>query len=78
MPNSPPSPHGAHTPCSNIVALFPDDAYKMVLVVRRDLGMNKGKIAAQCGHAVLGCYKAAVRSQPAAANRHYMPRLCRY
>jgi PTH2 family peptidyl-tRNA hydrolase len=24
---------------------------KMVIVVRRDLGMNKGKIGAQCGHA---------------------------
>ena len=27
---------------------------KMVLVVRTDLGMQKGKIAAQCGHATLG------------------------
>lgn len=26
-------------------------AYKMALVVRTDLGMGKGKIAAQCGHA---------------------------
>ncbi|EPE07765.1 peptidyl-trna hydrolase 2 [Ophiostoma piceae UAMH 11346] len=29
----------------------------MVLVVRTDLGMTKGKIAAQCGHATLACYK---------------------
>ncbi|KAG9243901.1 peptidyl-tRNA hydrolase PTH2-domain-containing protein [Calycina marina] len=34
---------------------------KMVLVVRTDLGMTKGKIAAQCGHATLGCYK---KSEP--------------
>ena len=27
---------------------------KMVMVVRRDLKMEKGKIGAQCGHAVLG------------------------
>ncbi|KAF2862494.1 PTH2-domain-containing protein [Piedraia hortae CBS 480.64] len=31
---------------------------KLVLVVRTDLGMTKGKIAAQCGHATLACYKA--------------------
>ncbi|KAH7104711.1 PTH2-domain-containing protein [Auriculariales sp. MPI-PUGE-AT-0066] len=37
---------------------------KMVLVVRTDLGMTKGKIAAQCGHATLGCYKALQKSNP--------------
>ncbi|PHH55510.1 Peptidyl-tRNA hydrolase 2 [Ceratocystis fimbriata CBS 114723] len=35
---------------------------KLVLVVRTDLGMTKGKIAAQCGHATLACYKAITRS----------------
>ncbi len=30
---------------------------KMVLVVREDLKMGKGKIGAQCGHATLGSYK---------------------
>ncbi|KAM0794720.1 peptidyl-tRNA hydrolase PTH2-domain-containing protein [Usnea florida] len=30
---------------------------KLVLVVRTDLGMGKGKIAAQCAHAALACYK---------------------
>ncbi|OJD17398.1 peptidyl-tRNA hydrolase [Emergomyces pasteurianus Ep9510] len=30
---------------------------KLVLVVRTDLGMGKGKIAAQCSHATLACYK---------------------
>lgn len=29
----------------------------MVLVVRNDLKMGKGKIGAQCGHATLGTYK---------------------
>ncbi|CAG8515930.1 2446_t:CDS:2 [Diversispora eburnea] len=29
----------------------------LVLVVRNDLGMGKGKVAAQCSHATLGCYK---------------------
>ncbi len=36
----------------------------MVLVVRTDLGMGKGKIAAQCGHATLGAYKKAVKIAP--------------
>lgn len=31
--------------------------YKMVLVVRQDLGMGKGKIAAQCSHAAVGLYR---------------------
>ncbi|ROW03684.1 hypothetical protein VMCG_05404 [Cytospora schulzeri] len=35
---------------------------KMVLVVRSDLGMTKGKIAAQCGHATLACYKTLSRA----------------
>ncbi|KAF9036475.1 peptidyl-tRNA hydrolase [Hymenopellis radicata] len=30
----------------------------MVLVVRTDLGMSSGKIAAQCSHATLACYKS--------------------
>ncbi|KAL3475662.1 peptidyl-tRNA hydrolase PTH2-domain-containing protein [Aspergillus californicus] len=33
---------------------------KLVLVVRTDLGMTKGKIAAQCSHATLACYKYLV------------------
>ncbi|KAG5920787.1 hypothetical protein E4U42_006068 [Claviceps africana] len=37
---------------------------KLVLVVRTDLGMTKGKIAAQCSHATLACYKTMVRSSP--------------
>ncbi|KAL1124210.1 hypothetical protein AAG570_001980 [Ranatra chinensis] len=38
--------------------------YKMVLVVRNDLGMGKGKIAAQCCHATLGCYRIASTVAP--------------
>ncbi|KAL9546213.1 hypothetical protein MBANPS3_006769 [Mucor bainieri] len=45
------------------------DNFKLVsanltLVVRSDLGMTKGKIAAQCGHATLACYKAAKKVNP--------------
>lgn len=37
---------------------------KLVLVVRTDLKMTPGKIAAQCGHATLACYKALVKKNP--------------
>lgn len=37
---------------------------KLVLVVRTDLGMTTGKIAAQCGHATLACYKALMKTNP--------------
>jgi PTH2 family peptidyl-tRNA hydrolase len=37
---------------------------KMVICVRTDLSMSKGKVAAQCGHAVLGTYKIAKRITP--------------
>ncbi|TFY72620.1 hypothetical protein EVG20_g362 [Dentipellis fragilis] len=37
---------------------------KLVLVVRTDLKMTPGKIAAQCGHATLACYKALSKKNP--------------
>ncbi|RPA86173.1 peptidyl-tRNA hydrolase 2 [Ascobolus immersus RN42] len=42
---------------------------KLVLVVRTDLGMTKGKIAAQAGHATLACYKSALKNDPAVVKR---------
>ncbi|KUI55345.1 Peptidyl-tRNA hydrolase 2 [Cytospora mali] len=51
---------------------------KLVLVVRTDLGMTKGKIAAQCGHATLACYKtlsrAAYKSGPASPEARLLQR----
>uniref|UniRef100_A0A7S4K0G8 peptidyl-tRNA hydrolase n=1 Tax=Odontella aurita TaxID=265563 RepID=A0A7S4K0G8_9STRA len=38
--------------------------YKMVLCVNQDLKMGKGKIAAQCCHAAVGCYKRARKVCP--------------
>ncbi|KAJ2147592.1 hypothetical protein IW136_000063 [Coemansia sp. RSA 678] len=38
---------------------------KLVLIIRTDLGMSKGKTAAQCSHAALACYKQAVKKAPA-------------
>ena len=41
-----------------------DAPYKMVLCVNMELKMGKGKVAAQCSHAALGCYKRAIKSCP--------------
>ncbi|KAL5477773.1 hypothetical protein EMCRGX_G024615 [Ephydatia muelleri] len=38
--------------------------YKMVLVVRNDLKMGKGKVAAQCGHAAVGAYRQMLSNDP--------------
>ncbi|TNY19540.1 PTH2-domain-containing protein [Rhodotorula diobovata] len=47
-----------------------DEPCKLVLVVRTDLNMTKGKIAAQCGHATLACYKSLLHANPALV-RHW-------
>ncbi|XP_044849411.1 peptidyl-tRNA hydrolase 2, mitochondrial isoform X1 [Mauremys mutica] len=38
--------------------------YKMVLIVRNDLKMGKGKVAAQCSHAAVSAYKQVQRRNP--------------
>jgi len=40
------------------------DRFKMVLVVRSDLKMKPGKVAAQCAHATVGAVRAAERRIP--------------
>lgn len=40
--------------------------YKMVFCVNQELKMGKGKIAAQCCHAAVGCYKRALKQCPKA------------
>lgn len=47
------------------------DEYRMVLIVRMDLKMGKGKACAQCGHATLGAYKNAMQSDPYGTTEWY-------
>jgi len=42
--------------------------YKQTIVVRADLGMGKGKLAAQSSHASLGAYKKVARANPDVAH----------
>ncbi|KAK0198597.1 PTH2-domain-containing protein [Armillaria mellea] len=44
------------------LTIGPTEECTMVLVVREDLGMTSGKIAAQCSHAVLACYQSMLSS----------------
>ena len=41
-----------------------EEEVKMVLVVNTELEMGKGKVAAQCGHAAVACFKAALVEEP--------------
>lgn len=45
------------------------NGYKMVLVVRNDLKMGKGKIGAQCGHAAVGAYQSGMKQCPGVVRR---------
>lgn len=47
----------------------PRGDYKMVLVVRNDLKMGKGKIGAQCGHASVGAYQTIMKKNKAILRR---------
>lgn len=38
--------------------------FKMILIVRTDLKMGKGKVAAQCSHAAVSAYKQVQRRNP--------------
>lgn len=43
--------------------------FKMLLIVRNDLKMGKGKIAAQCGHASVGAFETAQAKMPGVLRR---------
>lgn len=42
----------------------PEEELKMVLCVRQDLKMGKGKLAAQCCHAAVACFHQSLVRQP--------------
>merc|ERR1712096_393445 len=59
-----PSPAVVARPVMNMASAVVSGQCKMVLVVRTDVGMGKGKAAAQCAHAAVICYKKALREAP--------------
>ncbi|KAJ3397448.1 hypothetical protein HDU92_007837 [Lobulomyces angularis] len=56
--DDPPNPDSK---ISDETKLFKSDNLKMVLVVRSDLGMTKGKIAAQCCHAAVAVVENLIK-----------------
>lgn len=56
-------PEDGATFTEDIFASFSKN-YKMVLVVRNDLKMGKGKVGAQCGHGAVGAYRKAMQRNP--------------
>ncbi|KAK8086247.1 hypothetical protein PG994_001221 [Apiospora phragmitis] len=52
---------GSSKPAAAADMLKTNEECKLVLVVRTDLGMTKGKIAAQASHATLACFKTLSR-----------------
>lgn len=51
----------ANASSNDVVFTDEYDNYKLILVVRTDLKMGKGKVAAQCAHAAVAAYKAALK-----------------
>ncbi|XP_044009772.1 peptidyl-tRNA hydrolase 2, mitochondrial [Aphidius gifuensis] len=41
---------------------MPKEPYKMVLVVRTDILMTKGKVASQCSHAAVECFSKSSKN----------------
>ncbi|KAF2896555.1 hypothetical protein ILUMI_09605 [Ignelater luminosus] len=50
---------------------FPDlnDEYRLIMAVRNDLRMQKGKVGAQCGHAAVAAYAKALKYRPKTLSR---------
>ncbi|XP_025834169.1 peptidyl-tRNA hydrolase 2, mitochondrial-like [Agrilus planipennis] len=50
---------------------FPDphNEYRLIMGIRNDLKMQKGKVAAQCGHAAVAAYAKALKHKPQTVKR---------
>ncbi|KAJ8973934.1 hypothetical protein NQ317_001140 [Molorchus minor] len=42
----------------------PKDEYRLILGVRNDIKMQKGKVGAQCGHGAVAAYAKALKERP--------------
>ena len=56
---------GALALASGLAAALSSGPCKMVLIVRADLGMGKGKMCAQCAHAAVAAVRAAAAGSKA-------------
>ena len=56
--------NGGETSTADFVDSGSDAECKLVLVVRNDLKMGKGKAAAQCAHASVMAYQKAAKKEP--------------
>ncbi|ORY64461.1 peptidyl-tRNA hydrolase PTH2-domain-containing protein [Pseudomassariella vexata] len=61
-------------PATNPAMVKGNEECKLVLVVRTDLGMTKGKIAAQASHATLACYKTMSKKSPTSSEGQILKR----
>ncbi|NXS12679.1 PTH2 hydrolase, partial [Neodrepanis coruscans] len=61
---TPPPTPPANTLCNEADVMGESGDFKMVLIVRNDLKMGKGKVAAQCSHAAVSAYKQVQRRNP--------------
>ncbi|NXM75033.1 PTH2 hydrolase, partial [Serilophus lunatus] len=61
---TPPPTPAANNVSSEADVMGESGDFKMVLIVRNDLKMGKGKVAAQCSHAAVSAYRQVQRRNP--------------